>query len=362
VEAKDTLTVIGLMSGTSMDGVDAAIIRTDGQAVSGFGPFLTLPYDEAFGGRLRRILGSDPGRSDDARAVARELTARHRDAVDRLLAEGNFAAGDIDAIGFHGHTVLHQPDRGITRQIGDAAWLARETGIPVVSDFRSRDVAEGGQGAPLAPLYHAALARALDKPLAVLNVGGVANVTWISPDGGVVAFDTGPGNALIDDWVRARTGQAMDEHGRLARGGKVDEDTLAKLLDHPYFMAPYPKSLDRDGFASTAVADLSPADGAATLTAFTAAAVDKAAHLLPAPPTRWLVTGGGRRNPSLMAALRSRLPAPVEPVELVGWRGDALEAQAFAFLAVRSLKGLPLSLPSTTGVRRPTTGGVLNRP
>ncbi len=362
MEAKGTLTVIGLMSGTSMDGVDAAIIRTDGQRVSGFGPFLTLPYDEAFGGRLRRILGSDPGRNDDARAVARELTARHRDAVGRLLTEGNFVVGDIDAIGFHGHTVLHQPDRGITRQIGDAAWLARETGIPVVSDFRSRDVAEGGQGAPLAPLYHAALARALEKPLAVLNVGGIANVTWISPDGGVVAFDTGPGNALIDDWVRTRTGQAMDEHGRLARGGSIDESVLAGLLDHPYFMAPYPKSLDRDNFTIAPAAALSPADGAATLTAFTAAAVEKAAQLLPAPPTRWLVTGGGRRNPSLMAALRSRLPAPVEPVELVGWRGDALEAQAFAFLAVRSLKGLPLSLPSTTGVKRPTTGGVVYRP
>ena len=362
VEAKDMLTAIGLMSGTSMDGVDAAIIRTDGYVVSGFGPFLTVPYDDAFGGRLRGILGNDPERSADAATVARELTARHRDAVERLLAASNFAAGDIAAIGFHGHTVLHKPDQGITRQIGDAAWLARETGIPVVGDFRSRDVAEGGQGAPLAPLYHAALARAFEKPLAVLNIGGVANVTWISPDGGVVAFDTGPGNALIDDWVRARTGGAMDEHGRLARAGTVDETALAALLDHPYFTAPYPKSLDRGEFSLTAVAGLSPAAGAATLTAFTAAAVEKAAQLLPAPTTRWLVCGGGRRNPSLMAALRSRLPAPVEPVELVGWRGDALEAQAFGFLAVRSLKGLPLSLPSTTGVRRPTTGGVLHRP
>jgi len=362
VEAKGVMTAIGLMSGTSMDGVDAAVVRTDGRVVSGFGPFLTVAYDDAFRARLRRLLGDDPAEGDEAQTVARELTARHRDAVNRVLAEGNFAAADIDVIGFHGHTVVHNPDRGITRQIGDAAWLARETGIPVVGDFRARDVAEGGQGAPLAPLYHAALARALEKPLAVINIGGVANVTWISPDGGIVAFDTGPGNALIDDWTHACTGQAMDEHGRLARDGAVDATALARLLEHPYFTAPYPKSLDRGEFALTAVAGLSPAAGAATLTAFTAAAVEKAAQLLPAPPARWVVTGGGRRNPSLMAALRSRLPAPVEPVELVGWRGDALEAQAFGFLAVRSVKGLPLSLPSTTGVRQPTTGGVLHRP
>ncbi len=361
-KAKDMMTVIGLMSGTSMDGVDAAVVRTDGELVAGFGPSLTMAYDAGFVARLRAVVGDDVDAADVA-TVARELTALHRDAVRRLLDAGGFDAGEIDAIGFHGHTVAHRPDRGVTRQIGDAGWLARETGIPVVGDFRSRDVPEGGQGAPLAPLYHAALARVLEKPLAVLNLGGVANVTWISPDGGVVAFDTGPGNALIDDWARARAGQAMDEGGLLARRGRVDETALAALLDHRYFTAPYPKSLDRDEFAHDAVAGLAVADGAATLTEFTAAAVEKAAHLLPAPPMRWLVTGGGRHNPSLMAALRGRLTtAPVEPVEMVGWRGDALEAQAFGFLAVRSLKGLPLSLPSTTGVKRPTTGGVLHKP
>ena len=359
---KGMFTTIGLMSGTSMDGVDAALVVTDGEAIETLGPALSVPYDDAFRDRLRSILGADPVGRPAADEVARDLTRRHAEAVNRVLAESGLSAAQVDVIGFHGHTVLHRPQQKITRQIGDAALLAQETGIAVVSDFRSRDVAAGGQGAPLAPLFHAALAGEFEKPLAVLNVGGVANVTWISPAGGIVAFDTGPGNALIDDWMREKAGKPMDENGRFAREGKVGDAALDRLLDHPFFGAPYPKSLDRDEFRLDAVAGLSPEDGAATLTAFTAAAVEKAAALLPAPPGRWLVTGGGRRNPSLMAALRRRLMAPVEPVEMVGWRGDALEAQAFGFLAARSLRGLPLSLPSTTGVARPMPGGVLSRP
>ncbi|MAF95305.1 MAG: anhydro-N-acetylmuramic acid kinase [Rhodospirillaceae bacterium] len=355
-------TAIGLMSGTSMDGVDAAVVNTDGERVFGFGPAQTLVYDGSFRDRLRAVLGVDPETGEESRAVAEELTLVHAETVGRLLGDNDLKADAIDVIGFHGHTVLHRPDKGVTRQIGDGARLARETGIPVVSDFRAADVAGGGQGAPLAPLYHAALARDLDKPLAVLNVGGVANVTWISPDGGIVAFDTGPGNALIDDWVRETEGQAMDTDGRLAHQGAVDEDALAQLLDDPYFARDYPKSLDRGAFDPVPVKGLSAADGAATLTAFTAAAVERAVHILPAPPDRWLVCGGGRRNPALMAALRGRLAARVEPVEMAGWPGDALEAQAFGYLAVRSLKGLPLSLPATTGVARPTTGGVLHQP
>lgn len=361
-----TLTTIGLMSGTSMDGIDAALVRTDGERVAGFGPSLGVAYEEDFRERLRAILGADPpgdaGGNPEADAVARDLTLLHGIAVVRLLDQAGLDAAGIDVIGFHGHTVLHRPEKGITWQIGDGALLAAETGIQVVSDFRTADIAAGGQGAPLAPLYHAALARDLEKPLAVLNVGGVANVTWISPDGGVIAFDAGPGNALIDDWTRARTGEPMDRDGRLAREGAVADDALARLLDHPYFLAPYPKSLDRGDFEAARLAHLSDADGAATLAAFTAAAVEKASHLLPAPPARWLVTGGGRRNPALMAAFRRVLAEPVEPAEMAGWQGDALEAQAFGFLAARSLEGLPLSLPSTTGVKRPTTGGVLHKP
>ncbi len=356
------LTTIGLMSGTSMDGVDAAVIHTDGERIFGFGPTLSIAYEDEFQGKLRAALGFDPIGEPGSDALALELTHHHVSAVNRLLAENGLDAGEIDVIGFHGHTVLHQPDLGLTRQIGNGGLLARDTGIPVIDDFRSQDVAGGGEGAPLAPVFHAALAHDLDKPLAVLNIGGVANVTWISPDGGLIAFDTGPGNALIDDWVRQKQSQRMDKNGLLAHAGAVDEEALSRLLDHPFFSEPYPKSLDRDEFEAAAVQHLSVADGAATLTAFTAGAVEKAAHLLPSLPNRWLVTGGGRHNPAMMAALRAQLSQPVEPVEIVGWQGDALEAQAFGFLAARSLKGLPLSLPSTTGVSKPMPGGTLHRP
>ena len=246
--------------------------------------------------------------------------------------------------------------------------LAQETGIAVVSDFRRKDVAAGGEGAPLAPIYHGALVRDLKTPVAVLNIGGVANVTWIGDRGAaaprrLVAFDTGPGNALIDDWVRQTTGRPFDRDGRLAAAGRVDEDVLSTLLAEPYFARPPPKSLDRDEFVwRDAVGSLSVADGAATLTAFTARAVVRARAHLPLAPRRWLVSGGGRHNGVLMATLQDALAQQVDPVDRVGWLGDALEAQAFGFLAVRSLYGLPLSFPATTGVPRPLTGGVLHRP
>ena len=359
---KEMMTAIGLMSGTSMDGIDAALLQTDGEKVTGIGAAVSISYDEVFKNQLRGLLGRDPDGEAHAGAIAEDLTRRHAEAVREVLKESGLAAKDIGVIGFHGHTVLHRPGDGVTRQIGDGALLADETGIPVVCDFRANDVANGGEGAPLAPLYHAALSLNYEKPLAVLNIGGVANVTWISPDGGLIAFDTGPGNALIDDWVRWHDGGAMDLDGRLAHEGTVDGAVLARLGDHPYFERPYPKSLDRDEFDAAPVAGLSAADGAATLTAFTAACVEKAVHLFPALPNRWLVCGGGRLNPAIMAALRGQLSEPVEPVEMAGWHGDALEAQAFAFLAVRSLNGLPLSLPSTTGVKAPASGGVLHRP
>lgn len=346
------------MSGTSLDGIDAALVRSDGRQQVETGPALTMSYDPAFRARLRGVLG---GRGAVAQ-VARELTLRHAQAVRDLLAEVGMAPGDVTVIGFHGQTVLHEPQAGRTWQIGDGALLAAETGIDVINDFRSNDMAAGGQGAPFAPLYHAARAAGLDKPLAVLNLGGVGNLTWLGAGSeDVLAFDTGPGNALIDDWAERHTGKSRDQDGALARAGTVDDRALAVLMAHPYFQQPPPKSLDRDAFDPQPVAGLSAADGAATLTAFTAASVAAALAHLPAPPRRWLVTGGGRHNPALMAALSTRLAVPVEPVEAVGWDGDALEAQAFAYLALRSLDGLPLSVPGTTGAKCPTTGGVLHR-
>ncbi|MHA1599622.1 MAG: anhydro-N-acetylmuramic acid kinase, partial [Alphaproteobacteria bacterium] len=319
-----------------------------------------VPYDPAFRARLRGVLG---GRGPVAE-VARELTLRHARAVRDLLAQAGMVADEITVIGFHGHTVKHEPQAGRTWQIGDGALLAAETGIDVVADFRSNDMTAGGQGAPFAPLYHAARSAGLEKPVAVLNLGGVGNLTWLGADnleGDVLAFDTGPGNALIDDWVERHTGKPWDQDGALARAGTVDDKALAALMSHPYFQQVPPKSLDRDAFDPQPVAGLSAADGAATLTAFTAASVAAAITHLPAPPRRWLVTGGGRHNPALMAALAEKLAVPVEPVEAVGWDGDALEGQAFAYLALRSLDGLPLSLPGTTGARHPATGGVLHR-
>ena len=348
------LTTIGLMSGTSLDGIDAALIRTDGGDRVETGAFLTVAYEDGLRGRLRACAGG----GGPVAEVEQELTLAHATAVRALLARAGLAAADIDLIGFHGHTILHAPEAHRTWQIGDGARLAALTGIPVVDDFRSADVAAGGQGAPLVPLYHRALAAALERPLGILNVGGVANVTWLGAGAqDVLAFDTGPGNALVDDWVLRRCGRRYDEDGALAARGRVDAGALAALLDHPYFGRPAPKSLDRDAFDPAPVAGLSAEDGAATLTTFTAAAVAAGLPLLPEPPRRWLVTGGGRLNRTLMAMLADRLGVAVEPVDAVGWSGDALEAQAFGYLGVRSRAGLPLSLPTTTGAPHPVCGG-----
>ena len=352
----EMVTALGLMSGTSADGVDAAIVTTDGETVADFGPGLMLPYPPALSADIRRLYGGKASPAEIARVTA-ALTGWHAEAVTRLLAQ---SGGRPDVVGFHGQTILHEPDRGRTWQVGDGQALADATGLPVVNDFRTADVAAGGQGAPLAPLYHAALAAGLARPLAVLNVGGVANVTYLGDT--VLAFDTGPGNALIDDWVRRHTGAEADIGGTLAASGRVHDDVVAAILSHPYFAAPAPKSLDRDAFDPAPAAALSPADGAATLTALTARAVGLARAHLPARPLRWLVCGGGRHNPVLMAMLAAELAAPVEPVEAIGWRGDLLEAEAFAFLAVRHLRRLPTSLPSTTGATEATVGGRLWRP
>ena len=348
--------LVGLMSGTSADGIDAALLWSDGERDLRQGPAICQPYDPEFRRRLMACFGGN----GPTREVERELTLRHGQCVADLLKQAGRVPADIVAIGFHGQTVLHAPARGVTRQLADGALLARLTGIDVINDFRSDDIAHGGQGAPLVPVFHKAIAGDLSRPVAFLNIGGVANVTWIGKDEELLAFDTGPGNGLIDDWVLRHTGQSCDRNGGLAATGRARDDVVRAMLAHPYFAAGAPKSLDRDAFRALADASLdqlSVADGAATLTAFTAAAVARAAELLPAPPLVWIACGGGRRNPVLMAELTRRLTPPVRSIDEFGWDGDALEAMAFAYLAMRSIKGLALSFPGTTGVRAPPTGG-----
>lgn len=363
------LRLIGLMSGTSMDGVDAAYVETDGAAHVVLGADASVPFDPAFRARLAAFVARAPDRAPgpETAAIEAALTDLHAQAVHRLLAAMGRGPGDVDAVGFHGQTVWHRPHLRDTWQMGDARRLADALGITVVSDFRTADVRAGGQGAPLVPIFHAALARRVAKPAAILNVGGVANLTWIGagpPEaGGLLAFDTGPGNGLIDDWMARRAGLAMDEDGAAAARGRVREGVVARMLADGYLDRPPPKSLDRFAFSLAPVADLALEDGAATLTAFTAACVARGLAHCPARPARLLVAGGGRRNPALMAQLARYAPdVEVAGVEAEGWRGDAVEAQAFAYLAARCIRGLPISFPGTTGVARPLPGGVVTRP
>ena len=361
---------IGLMTGTVLDGnIDVALLRTDGERIDGFGPYELAPYPAGIRALLEETLrqarqwnfeGPEPAIFCKAEEM---LTRAQSGAVSALVESIGLPISDIVAVGFHGQTVLHRGPRdgrcGATRQLGDGALMHALLGVPVVYDFRSAVVAAGGQGAPLAPAYHAALLRGIDQAggTAVLNLGGVANITWADGCGQMVAFDTGPANAPINDFVRQHGGAEMDRDGRLARHGKVDEERLNALLAHPYLAAPYPKSLDRFDFGAAMADGLGLEDGAATLTAFTAVAVGKALDLLPRRPVRLIVCGGGRRNPVLMDMLRERAAVRCEPAEAVGWRGDAIEAECFAFLATRALRRLPISFPTTTGVPAPMCGG-----
>jgi anhydro-N-acetylmuramic acid kinase len=360
------LTVIGLMSGTSMDGVDAAVLETDGEAIAGFGPTLFRPYVEAERAVLRQALADARGLRDrNARpgaliAAERIVTDAHAEVVERLVAKARLS---VDLVGFHGQTVLHAPDRRLTVQIGDGVGLAKRLHLPVVHDFRAADVVAGGEGAPFVPAYHRALVwlAGLQGDIAVVNIGGVANLTRIGGDGSLVAGDTGPGNALLDDFVRTRTDAPFDRDGGLAGGGTVDPVALARLLADPWFDRPMPKSLDRNAFSAAPVAELSTEGGAATLAAFTAATIAKAVKAS-GGAGRIVVAGGGAHNPVLRAMIAERAGVPVATAADLGWSVDFLEAQAFAYLAARSRAGLPLSYPETTGVPRPMPGGIITLP
>jgi anhydro-N-acetylmuramic acid kinase len=359
---RGSLWALGAMSGTSLDGVDAALIETDGEVIHSFGASRYRAYSAGEQAVLTAALGRWPG--DDLEEAARIVMQAHIEALSGF---------DAELVGFHGQTLAHEPHGRGTHQLGDGAELAEALGQPVVWDFRSADMRLGGQGAPLAPFFHFACARYIgaDTPVAFLNLGGVGNLTWVDPsgrrpedEGALVAFDTGPANAPINDLMMARRGLPYDEAGKLAKGGTVAEGALEMFLDEPYFLKMPPKSLDRDAFADMIdlVGELSDADAAATLTAMSAAAVLRGMEHCPAPPERLLVTGGGRHNPVMMDMLRAALDCDVAPVEDVGLNGDMLEAQAFGYLAVRVARGLPTSCASTTGVRAAVSGGTLSRP
>lgn len=361
-----SMRAVGLMSGTSMDGIDVALIETDGeQRVRRIGG-RSIDYPSEFRARLQEAVTDARGitertaRPGALAGIERALTELHAEALLRFIGDCALQPFAIDCIGFHGQTVLHRPDRGLTVQIGDGALLAKTTGIDVVYDMRAADCAGGGQGAPLVPVYHRALvARLPQRPVAIVNIGGVANVTWIGANGELIAFDTGPGNALIDDWMRHKAGMPFDENGRTALAGRARDDVVTFYLSNSYFGSPPPKSLDRNAFPMELVSQLELADGAATLALFTATAIARAREHMPTEPLLWVVTGGGRKNRAIMTALAGLVHHAVVPAEAVQLDGDTLEAEAWAYLAVRSMQGLPLTFPGTTGVERPMTGGVL---
>ena len=354
-------TAIGVISGTSMDGIDVALIRSDGLSVVEPGPGMTYPYSDSLAAELRAVV-ADPARAaGPLEALEREVTRAHVAAVESFIVQFGIDRTKVSLVGLHGQTVLHRPRERFTRQLCDGALAAATLRLDVVADFRSADVAAGGEGAPLVPLYHAAIATGLQRPVTILNWGGVGNVTYLGESGEIVAFDTGPANALIDDFVRRRRGFDFDADGALAASGVADLARVDAWMKDPYFARAAPKSLDRNHFHALAadVEALSDANGAATLTAFTVEATTAALAQVARAPTRWIVCGGGRRNLNLMQRLAARLGVPVEPIETLGFDGDAIEAQCFAYLALRSRSGLPLSLPTTTGAPEPLSGGRL---
>jgi anhydro-N-acetylmuramic acid kinase len=367
------ITAIGLMSGTSMDGIDLAMLRTDGKNIVERGPSFFVPYDAAFRRRIEAGLEEAKAivrreeRPGDLVALERDITGRHADAVDLFLRNGAKDWGTPEVIGFHGQTVLHRPHLGLTVQLGDGPLLAARTGIPVVYDMRANDMLFGGQGAPLVPAYHAALARSLPTgfsgryPIVFVNIGGISNITYVPAEGDPVAFDTGPGNTLIDQWVSREGGVPYDAGGAIASEGGAIRRVVDAYLDNPFFEKPGPKSLDRNDFTLEQASGLELADGSRTLAAVSAEAILKSAEHMPERPKLWIVCGGGRKNPHIVGDMRKGAKlagAEVALAEDVGLDGDATEAEAWAYLAVRSLKGLPLTFPTTTGSREAVSGGV----
>ncbi len=361
------LVAIGLMSGTSLDGIDAALIETDGKQIIDIGISHTNAYDSEFRSKLSAAV-AHAGQYDEPTIdseLIRDLSVQHIQAVQQILERvpQNSKWSKPSIIGFHGHTTLHRPARQYTQQIGDAQLLADTLQIPIVSDFRKRDVTAGGQGAPLAPVFHAAMATEEPKPIVIVNIGGISNVTWIGDDeSALVAFDTGPGNNLLDMWIEKNTGKRYDENGSIAERGKCNEDRLKKVLNDSYFAAPWPKSLDRSDFGLDIVKDMDLNNGAATLAELTARAIIHGIEICPQPPRSIYVSGGGRHNRYLMHRLGQLSSSPVNAIENIGWNGDSVEAQAFAYLAVRSLRGFPITFERTTGVEYPMTGGTLTKP
>ena len=346
---------LGLMSGTSLDGIDAALIETDGRGHIKPLDFAFMPYDDYLYARTRACFGARE-MSAAVAEVGRDITMQHAALCKQVLARH----GDVDVIGFHGQTLTHDPAAGFTWQIGDGALLARETGCAVVNNFRANDVAHGGQGAPLLPLYHNALAENKNiQNVLFLNIGGVSNVTFIGEsEAEILAFDCGAGNALMDDYIVARMEKKYDEGGKVAAAGSVDQAFLSDLLSHPFFEAPAPKSLDRDAWNIAAAYGLSTEDGMASLLEFTAQGIYKALAHLPRMPAKIYACGGGRHNTALMQRIANLTAIPVHMIENLGLNGDAIEAEGFGYLAVRHMLNLPLTLPRTTGVGIPLTGGV----
>lgn len=363
-----TLKAIGLMSGTSLDGIDVALVETDGENVVLRGPSMTFSYDDEQRALLKlalqqaKTLRDRKARPGQLSEIERQSTLWHAHAVHAFCDKMQLSSSDITIIGYHGQTVLHRPEIALTVQLGEGQLLAEQVGIPVAYDLRASDMMAGGQGAPLVPAYHRALASFVrERPVAFVNVGGVANVTWIGEQGGMIAFDTGPGNALIDDWMVKHQGVPRDEAGMLGLAGKVDQSVLAQFLGDGFFEKPGPKSLDRNSFHSIKLDGLSEADGAATLAAVTAHSIAASRFHFPQAPEAWVICGGGRYNGAIMKGLRQLLPN-VQPAEAYEFNGDAMEAEAWAYLAVRTLRGLPLTFPRTTGVATATTGGVIVKP
>jgi anhydro-N-acetylmuramic acid kinase len=371
---KRGMRVLGFMTGTSLDAVDMAVLETDGEAISDFGPAAESKLSPETRGIVEEAIAAarpwprgEPA-PDVFEAAALAIADEHLAAARTFLGEAGAGAGHIDLVGVHGQTVLHEAPSarrlGRTVQLIDARRVAEGLGLPVAFDFRAADVAAGGQGAPLAPIYHQALARwsRMEAPVAVLNLGGVGNVTLIGEGGELEAFDTGPANGMIDLFVQARSEARCDENGALARSGRIHEAIVAAYLDHTHFRVRGPKSLDRFDFSLDPVAELSLEDGAATLTAFAAESAVLGLGACSQGPRRVIVCGGGRHNPALMHAIRKRMEVPVSAAEWVGWRGDSMEAEAVAYLAVRTFTGLPISFPGTTGVAEPLPGGRIVRP